>query len=145
MSFFHPLAGIRASLKRIEDALARPTRKEIEMSAQLDRLITDTATIKTLAQSTATFIAGLAGQIHAGSGDQATMEALATDLEASAKTISDALVANTPVAPSGLGAGPVAATPPAAIEGFGAVVARDIEEQTASPHVEKPACLLCAR
>jgi hypothetical protein len=112
MSFFHPLASIRASVLRIEDALGRPTRKEIEMSAALDHLTTEVAQVKTLAQSAVTLITGLAQQIRDGASDPAAMEALATDLETSLKPLSDALVANTPVAPSGLGAGPVL-TPPA--------------------------------
>lgn len=70
---------------------------------QLDQLIAETVPRTSLRDALVMFLAGLASLFtddqRAGYGD------LAAELEAKKHTVADALVANTPVAPAGLGAG----------------------------------------
>lgn len=68
---------------------------------QLDQLIAETVPRTSLRDSLVMFLGGLARLLT-----ERTANDLAGELEAKKGTIADALVANTPVAPAGLGAGP---------------------------------------
>lgn len=75
--------------------------KELQkMTAALDRLTAEVAETKTVAASLEAVVAGLAQQIRDNIGDDAALNALADDLDATNKGIADAVTANTPAAPA---------------------------------------------
>lgn len=114
---YNPLARLFSTLDRIETALADSSRREISMANALDHISASVAATKTLDASILKLVSGLAQQIREKSGDPVALEALANDLDAQNATLAAAVVANTPVAPAGLGSGPVA-PPASAVEGF---------------------------
>ena len=90
--FNERLASIEAKLDSI-------TRRAKAMSLVLDNLKAQVARNTSLEQSAIALIQGLAQQIRDAAGDPAALAELATNLETSATSLSDAFVANTPAAP----------------------------------------------
>jgi len=64
-------------------------------SPELERLQQEVEQIRTTSISAAALITGLATQIRASKDDPAALEALANDLDASQKSLADAVAANT--------------------------------------------------
>ena len=86
-------------LASIEAKLDSITRRAKAMSLVLDNLKAQVARNTSLEQSAIALIQGLAQQIRDAAGDPAALAELATNLETSATSLSDAIVANTPAAP----------------------------------------------
>lgn len=81
--------------------LLRPILMELtKMSAALDKLTTEVAETKTVAQSAVTLIRGLAQQIRDAVDDPAKLEALANELDAAQNELSTAISENTPAEPT---------------------------------------------
>lgn len=91
---------ILASLRRIENQLARLYLKEHEMSAGFDHLKAAVATNTTVSQSILTLVAGLAQQIRDNVDDPAALEALAGQLDAENAAIAKAVTDNTTTPPA---------------------------------------------
>jgi len=70
------------------------------MSQQLDDLTREVSESKTVTESAATLIAGLADQIRAAASDPAALAALATSLDTQSAALAAAVAANTPVTPA---------------------------------------------
>ena len=81
------------------------------MSSVLDHMTSAVARIKTVRESVILLLTSLAEKVRNGSNDPVALESIATALESEASLMADAVVAATPVAPSGLGVGPAAAPP----------------------------------
>ncbi len=71
----------------------------VSMSAALDKITGEVTETKSIIESAVTLINGLAQQIRDLSEDPAALNALADDLDASSKSLADAVAANTPAAP----------------------------------------------
>ncbi len=71
----------------------------VAMSAALDKITSEVADTKSVIASAVTLINGLAQQIRDLSTDPVALNALADDLDASSKSLADAVAANTPAAP----------------------------------------------
>lgn len=86
-------------LVRIEDkidaVMATIESQGEEMSAELDRLTTDVANLRTVEDSAITLLQGLAAQIRDNANDPAALTALADSLEADTADLSAAITANT--------------------------------------------------
>ena len=86
------------------------------MSAQLDRLTASVASLKTVDESAAALLAGLAQQLRDAATDPTAINALADDIDADQAKLAAAVAANTPAtAPAPAPAAPAdGSTPPAA-------------------------------
>lgn len=103
-------------LDRIEQLLIQFNKKEgIDMATMLDAMqaLTNQVTATTDAEAAATLvIQGIAAQILAAQGDPSAIQALTTQLQASAANLAAAVTANTPAA----------ALPPVAVPALNATV-----------------------
>jgi uncharacterized protein YoxC len=73
------------------------------MSQAFDRLTADVNSQGTVIDSLVTLVNGLAQQIRDTAGNETAANALADQIEANTKKITDAVAANTPAAPVGTG------------------------------------------
>ncbi len=80
----------------VTEALRRLTQEITAMSAILDRLTADVATLTSVDESAIALLNGLAQQIRDNAGDPAALAALADSLEAENANLSAAITANTP-------------------------------------------------
>lgn len=87
-------------LDRIEYNLEQLTKGAVTMSKQLDDLTAQVAANTSVEQSAITLIQGLHDQLVAAGTDPAKLEALQTQLKASADALAAAVSANTPAAPA---------------------------------------------
>lgn len=76
------------------------TERTNDMSAQLEVLKTEVAETKTVIDSAITLLNGLSAKIAELKDDPVALQALADELDAETKALSDAVVANTPVEPA---------------------------------------------
>jgi hypothetical protein len=70
------------------------------MSVEMDNLQKEVSEMNTVVDSAVAFIQGTAAQVRDAAGDRAKSMQLATDLDAKAKALADAIAANTPAQPA---------------------------------------------
>lgn len=91
---------VLSKLRRLGVKMNSLTWKVYAMSKELDDLATEVAEIKTVAESAVVTITNLAQMVRDAGTDATKLKALAADLDASAKSLGDAIVAGTPAAPT---------------------------------------------
>lgn len=100
MSIFKFRSNRGRQLDRIEMALKFINQELKRMSQAFDRLTVDIAAQNSVIASNNTLLASLVQQIRDTAGNEAAANALADQLEANTKTLNDAVIANTPAAPT---------------------------------------------
>ena len=90
------LDRIDATLCRVLTGINSLLNKDAVIMAALDTLTQDVATESGVVQSAVTLVNGLAQQIKDAGTDPAQLKALTDQMEANAKTLADAVAANTP-------------------------------------------------
>lgn len=85
--------------------------QEHEMSLNLDAITADVAGTADAVTSAVTLIQSIADELRNAAGDQAAIDALATQLEGAKQSLADAVVANTPAAPAAGGDTPADPAP----------------------------------
>jgi len=96
------IARLEALFWRLDDRLRLITKMEHKMSQEMDRLRAAVTAERTVSASIVTLLNDINQKLRdaGASGDPAALMALADEIEANTKALADAVVANTPPAPT---------------------------------------------
>ena len=96
-SVLQQLGQVLANQKTI---LARLGSMETKIMATIADIETEVTNETTVDQSVLTLVQGLVAQVEANKNDPAKLDALLAKMKANSQSLADAVVANTPAAPS---------------------------------------------